>query len=66
MDISVTFPTGPAGPLALVRFKCPGDEPIFRTLPLAGSPEESARDLEAFIWSHVDGPACWQGWLWEE
>lgn len=65
MDISVTFPSGRCGPLALVRFKEPGEKPRFKTLPLSGTPEESEREVEAFIFAHLDGPGCWQGWLWE-
>ena len=65
MDIRVTFPTGPSGQLALVRFIEPGQPPRFRSLSLAGSPAESVAEIEAFIWAHLDGPGMWQGWLWE-
>lgn len=65
MDISVTFSAGPSGPSALVRFKEPGRKPEFRSLPLGGEPWESLAEVEAFIISHLEGPAQWQGWLWE-
>jgi len=66
MDISVTFPAGPSGPSALVRFKEPGQKPTYRTLPMDGCLEESMEGILAFIWAHVDGqPHCRQGWLWE-
>jgi len=65
MQISVTFPAGPSGPLALVRFKEPGKRPDFRSLPLGGTPAESVEDVEAFILAHLEDGGCWQGWLWE-
>jgi len=66
MQISVTFPAGPSGQQALVRFKPHGQPPSFRSLPLGGCPAESIQEVEAFILAHLDGsPACWQGWLWE-
>lgn len=64
-EISVTFPAGPSGPQALVRFKEPGRKPEFKTLVLGGTAEESAEVVEAFIWAHLSGAAQWQGWLWE-
>lgn len=65
VDISVTFPMGPAGALALVRFKAPGRRPEFRTFPLGADVPGSMDELLGFIWSHMDGPAMIQGWLWE-
>jgi hypothetical protein len=65
MDISVSFGVGPSGNVALVRFKGVGQRPEFRSLPLAGPPEESVNEIEAFILAHLEGPAQWQGWLWE-
>lgn len=64
-DISVTFPAGPSGQQALVRFKEPGRKPEFRTLTLGGSVEEGTSEVEAFIWAHLEGETQWQGWLWE-
>lgn len=64
-DISVTFPAGPAGQHALVRFKEPGMKPEFKTLVLGGTADESVGEVEAFIMAHLEGSAQWQGWLWE-
>lgn len=67
-EISVTFPAGPSGQLALVRSKEPGQKPEFRTVVL-GRPahaRESAEEIEAFIIAHIEsGPVQWRGWLWE-
>ena len=65
MLISVTFPQGKAGPLALVRMKPKGMPPEFRSMPIKGDLAENLTGLLAFIWSHVEGPHVRQGWLWE-
>ncbi|GAB6037151.1 hypothetical protein JCM15519_17100 [Fundidesulfovibrio butyratiphilus] len=67
MDIRVTFPAGPAGPIALVRFIQPGQEPEYRSLPLAGPLEEEMQNIVAFIWAHLEAGQGHQrqGFLWE-
>jgi hypothetical protein len=65
MDITVTFPPGRAGALALVRMKGAGQKPQFRSLPITGTLDEEMDGILAFIWAHLDGPASMQGWLWE-
>ena len=60
----MTFPSGPAGTMALVRFRVPGERPTYRSLALGGLPQESLDEIEAFILAHLEGQAaCWQGWL---
>lgn len=65
MLISVTFPQGKAGPLALVRMKRAGEAPEYRAMPIAGDLSENLTGLLAFIWEHVQVPHVRQGWLWE-
>jgi len=66
MDITVTFPPGRCGPLALVRMKDAGHRPQFLAWPMAGTLEEELEGLLAFIWAHLDGGQhSRQGWLWE-
>lgn len=65
MDITVTFPPGRHGPLALVRMKQAGQKPEYRSLPLSGTLAEELPSLLDFIWSHVTGPCSMQRWLFE-
>lgn len=65
MLISVTFPQGQAGPLALVRMKEAGQPPEYRSMPMTCDIEQCLDDLLDFIWSHAVGSHCRQGWLWE-